>query len=221
MLVIETIPVTPYEQNCRILFFAKSKEAVIIDPGGEVKKIFAFMDSRELKLNSIWLTHSHLDHCGGVQEVLDRYKCPLYGHKNEQFLRANVEKIASMYGLPREGLKNCPEPDVYISGGEKLAVSDSEEGKDNYWQTVFTPGHSEGHLCFYNQSLETLICGDTVFRGSIGRTDLPGGNLKTLLKSIKQNIFPLPDSTRLLSGHGFDTTLAAEKASNPYFRDIL
>ena len=115
-----------------------------------------------------------------------------------------------LYGIPPGEMQSCPEPDVPIIGGEALSIAGYN------FEVLFTPGHSPGHLCFYNSASHTLIAGDTLFAGSIGRTDLPGGDHVTLLRSIRQQLLVLPDDTRVLSGHGPDTTIGRERNSNPF-----
>jgi len=210
MFGLITLEVTPFSQNCRLLFCPKSLEAVVVDPGGDAELILAELSKRNLNCSQIWLTHSHLDHCGGVADLIAATKAKLIGHEIEKEMRAHVVDICSMYGLPPNLMKNCPEPDQYIKGGEVLRFSEYE------FETLFTPGHSPGHLCFFHRPSSTLLAGDTLFNASIGRTDLPGGDHKTLLKSIKNVLFALPKETKVLPGHGPDTTISKEMVSNPF-----
>lgn len=213
MLKIETIPVTPFSQNCRVVWDSENDTAAVIDPGGDVDQIMAVLKQWKVKCSEIWLTHSHLDHCGGVQELKEKTGAQLFGHKLEREMRERLPDIAKMYGLPPGLMQRCPEPDKFIDEGDTLKI-----GKEQF-QIFFTPGHSPGHLVFYNSTNEVLIGGDTLFAGSIGRTDLPGGDYDTLLQSIRRKILVLPDSTQVLSGHGPDTTIGEERATNPFLQN--
>ena len=210
MLQIFPLEVTPFAQNCRVLRCSESGAAAVVDPGGDVDLILEVLKEKEIHSAEIWLTHSHLDHCGGVADLKQQLGGALVGHREERIMREHVQEVAAMYGLPSALLKNCPEPERYISGGETLHLGGIE------FKVLFTPGHSPGHLCFYNAANGYLIAGDTLFRGSIGRTDLPGGDYETLIRSIKEVILSLPDQTKVLSGHGPDTTVGAERKSNPF-----
>ena len=212
MLNIETLVVTPIMQNCRILWVAGQSDAVVVDPGGDCARILARLAQLKLTCTEIWLTHSHLDHCGGVQALIQSTGARLYGHKNEAMMRANVVKAARMYGMVDAGFENCPEPDVFLVGGETLAVGPIS------FKVLFTPGHSPGHVCFYAEATGDLIAGDTLFAGSIGRTDLPGGDHQTLLDSIKRELLVLPADVRVCSGHGEDTTIGEEIQNNPFLQ---
>lgn len=211
-LKIECLEVTPFMQNCRILWEQGNKSAVVVDPGGESERILGFMKRANLKCEQVWLTHSHLDHCGGVSKIVSATGAMLLGHKREKDFRKNVESISSMYGVPAGHFENSPEPTRYIDEKDLLSVGEYS------FRVIFTPGHSPGHLCFYEETNEVLLAGDTIFKGSIGRTDLPGCNHEDLMKSIFEKLFLLPDSTKVLSGHGPDTTLAKEKATNPFLQ---
>lgn len=210
MLEIHTLEVTPFQQNARVIACTGTNEAVVVDPGGDVREILKILTDHSLRCVEIWLTHAHLDHCGGVSELIELTGAKLVGHPIERELRANVLKIASLYGLPQSGMRDCPEPDKYIVGGEELTV-----GKERF-SVLFTPGHSPGHVVFYNAKGGVLIAGDTVFAGSIGRTDLPGGDHAALMRSISEKILVLPDDTKVLPGHGPDTTVAKERKHNPF-----
>ncbi len=208
-LEIFTIVVTPFQQNCRVVSDG-SGGALVIDPGGEAARILKFVASKDLEVKEVWLTHSHLDHCGGVQDILDQTGASLTAHKAEQEFRGKVLEICNMYGLPQGDMKNCPEPERYVEGGEEISFGDYR------FQVFFTPGHSPGHVCFYYEPDRVLLAGDTLFHGSIGRTDLPGGEHDTLLRSIREVLFSLPDETSVLCGHGPDTVIGTEKKSNPF-----
>ena len=210
MLSITTIPVTVFAQNARILSCSVTKECVIVDPGGDADEIIRNVSKQGLSCKAVWLTHSHLDHCAGVAPLLEHYKVPLVGHPNEAQMRAAVSSIAMMYGLPPSEWPNCPEPTEYLSGGETVRVGQCSA------RVLFTPGHSPGSISFYFENDGVLLCGDVLFQGSIGRTDLPGGNHQQLIDTIRRELFVLPDTTRVLSGHGDDTTIGTERVSNPY-----
>jgi len=211
MLNVETIPVTEFGQNSRILWCSDTKQGVIVDPGGDAEKILATTQRLGLTITAVWLTHSHLDHCGVVQPILDALKVPLVAHPEERMMRNNVKSIAQMYGMSPAEWYNCPEPAVEVRGGESLSIGNSS------CVVLFTPGHSPGHVSYYFERDGIVASGDVLFAGSIGRTDLPGGDTKTLLDAIRREIFTLPPETRVLTGHGPDTTVGEEKASNPFF----
>jgi hydroxyacylglutathione hydrolase len=214
MLSIICLPVTPIFQNARIFSVGDSPEAVVIDPGGEAARIRSTLEEKGLRCTQIWLTHSHLDHCGGVADLKNATGAKLYAHRDEAMFRSRVEEIATMYGIATGDMKNCPEPDVYLENGDSVEIAGVP------FRVLFTPGHSPGHVCFYSAVHSVLFAGDTVFQGSIGRTDLPGGNHETLMTSIQQQILSLPGETRILSGHGEDTTVGAELRTNPFLRDF-
>lgn len=211
MLNVETIPVTEFGQNSRILWCSETKQGVIVDPGGDAEKILATAQRLGVTITAVWLTHSHLDHCGGVQPILDTLKVPLVAHPEERMMRNNVKSIAQMYGMSPAEWYNCPEPTVEVRGGESLSIGNSS------CVVLFTPGHSPGHVSYYFERDGIVASGDVLFAGSIGRTDLPGGDTKTLLDAIRKEIFTLPPATRVLTGHGPDTTVGEERSSNPFF----
>jgi hydroxyacylglutathione hydrolase len=214
MLNVETIPVTEFGQNSRILWCSDTKEGVVLDPGGEAERILATAKRLGVSISAVWLTHSHLDHCGGVAPLLQTLRVPLLAHPEERMMRSNVKSIAQMYGMSPVEWHNCPEPTIPIKGGETLSIGNST------CIVLFTPGHSPGHVSFYFERDQLLASGDVLFAGSIGRTDLPGGDTKTLLDVIRREIFSLPPQTRVLAGHGPDTTVGEEKASNPFFNGV-
>ena len=210
MIKIETIEVTSFSQLCRILYCRDSGEAVVVDPGGDPTTIMARLAELKCKLLQIWLTHSHLDHCGAVAPLKREFNCELLAGKEDSFLRGNIVDHASMFGVAAGLMEDCPEPDRYLEDGEILKAGNIE------FKAIFVPGHCPGHFCFYAEEMKTMIAGDVLFAGSIGRTDLPGGNQAQLLDGIRKKILPLPGETRVLCGHGPDTTIEREAKTNPY-----
>jgi hydroxyacylglutathione hydrolase len=206
----ETVVVTPFYQNCRVLFAADGGDAVVVDPGGDAGKILDFLKKHSLTCKEIWLTHSHLDHCGGVAPLKKATNAKLLGSKLGAQMRQSVEKLCAMYGIEAGELENSPEPERFLKDGEVLNFA----GVD--FLVLETPGHSPDHLCFYAKSEKLLIAGDTLFAGSIGRTDLPGGNHAQLLASIRNSLLTLPGDTKVQSGHGPDTMISIENGTNPF-----
>jgi hydroxyacylglutathione hydrolase len=211
-LNIKKIEVTNLVQNCRIL--SVQSECVVVDPGGDVDKILSLISEGSLTCKEIWLTHSHIDHCGGVYELISKTGAKLIAHQAEKKFRERVKEMAVLYGIGNVS-HNCPEPDVFTTDLEKVQIG------DYFFKVIHTPGHSEGHVVFYCEQEKILIAGDTLFKGSIGRTDLPGGNYEQLLRSVKKNIYTLPDETKVLSGHGPDTTVGYEKRNNMFSMEIM
>ena len=210
-----TVVVTPLAQNATIIAEGPGGGAVVVDPGGDAARIAARLRELKVTLKEIWLTHSHLDHCGGVADLLALQEdggaaIVLRGHPLERELRERVEEIAAYYGIPPGFMKNCPEPNAPLVGGESLNFAGEQ------FEVRFTPGHAPGHLAFYAPGQGLVIGGDALFQGSIGRTDLPGGNHQQLIDSINRELLSLPDVTRVLCGHGSPTTIGAERRSNPF-----
>lgn len=210
MLKIIQVVVSPFQQNCRIIGDEKSAQAAVVDPGGDVPLILQELAKAGLRCTEVWLTHSHLDHCGGVKELLEKTGATLIGHRGESEMRSAVVQICAMYGIPPGLMENCPEPSRFIEEGDKLKVG------PYIFDVIFTPGHSPGHLSFYHREGKILLAGDTLFAGSIGRSDLPGGDFDTLMKSIKDRILTLPGDTVVMSGHGPDTLVDTERRTNPF-----
>ncbi len=210
MLHIKSFTFNPFQENT-YLIYDESGEATLIDPGcyeiEEQLDLLDFISEKKLKVTQLVNTHCHVDHVLGNFWAKKTFSLPLGIHPNE----IPVLKSVEVYG-PNYGFKNyqSTEADYFLKEGEQLIV-----GKESL-EILFVPGHSPGHLVFYHKPSNKAIVGDTIFRGSIGRTDLPGGNHQLLLKKIKSELLTLPDETVLFPGHGPSTTVAFEKASNPF-----
>lgn len=207
---IETLVVGSFQCNCRILTDPATKEAIIIDPGDEPETILAHVKNEGLKVVALLHTHGHLDHVMATPQVHQVTQAPVYMHKGDLPLYQNLKQQARLFG---------------IEADEPTAVTQFLEHEMAFMcakkkiKTVFTPGHSPGSCCFYVEGKEPLLfSGDTLFMQSIGRTDLWGGNSDQIAKSIKQRLYVLDGDTRVLPGHGPDTTIAHEKRNNPFVR---
>lgn len=201
-------------QENTYLLWDDSKECVIIDAGcydrEEQQELVDFITKEGLKPSLLLSTHSHIDHVLGNYFLKVKYQIPLKIHrKDEDTLRA-VKTYAPMYGLPlyQEQLQ-----DDYFTEGEQIKFGNT------VLEILFVPGHAPGHVAFYHVATGSCIAGDVLFAGSVGRADLPGGNFETLIKSIKTELYPLGDDTKIYPGHGPATTIGREKKSNPYLRD--
>jgi len=209
---LRIIPVTPFSQNCSLIFDQESKEAVLIDPGGEADKILEQVSNLGLTLKEIWLTHGHLDHAGGADEIREKTGVPVIGpHKDDQFWMDEIETHWANYG--HAGMGRNLVPDRYLEDGEQLTLGSA------VFDVVHTPGHTPGHVVIYNQEMKLAFVGDVIFRGSIGRTDFPKGSLDDLVHSIRTKLWPLGHDMRFIPGHGPISTFGAERADNPFVGD--
>jgi hydroxyacylglutathione hydrolase len=199
-----------FDENTYVLW-DESKEAVIIDPGNssteEHLHLKHFIENKNLKLKRLLLTHAHIDHISGNRFVYDTWKLLPEVHKNDLTYIERHKEIAEMYNLPYE---ESPLPVNFLKEGESVKFGNT------LLDMIFTPGHSPGSITFYNKEQKFIICGDVLFNGSIGRTDLPGGNHGDLIRSIKQNLFPLGDEVKVYNGHGEPTTIGFERRHNPF-----
>lgn len=202
---IATLIVSPFETNCYLAWDATSREAVIIDPGDEADRIMAEIDKLRLGVRAVVLTHAHGDHIGAVSQLIERYKIPLFAGKGEEPLLASPAKnFSASFGMP----VTCPKPERLLIDGDSISV-----GKETL-TAIQTPGHSPGGMCYLSGS--TLFCGDTLFYGSVGRTDFPGCSHKQLIDSIVKKLLILPDETVCYPGHGPATTIGQERKQNPF-----
>lgn len=210
MLQIKSFSFNPFAENTYILY-DESSEAVIIDPGcyekSEKDELLAFVEKTALKPVMLLNTHCHIDHVLGNAFVKNSYKIPLLFHQNEEPVLRAVSAYAFNYGFP---MYQDSHGDHYIQEGEELKFGNTT------LQAILVPGHAPGHLVFYHKESKTCIGGDTLFRDSIGRTDLPGGDHNTLLTAIKTKLFALPDDVEVYPGHGPTTSIGYEKLNNPF-----
>jgi glyoxylase-like metal-dependent hydrolase (beta-lactamase superfamily II) len=208
-MILETFPVGPLQCNCTILGDEAAGEAIVIDPGDEISRIHRRLTDLGLKLKQILVTHAHIDHVGGALQLKRLTGAPILLNENDLPLLAMMDAQAGWLGIaPPE---TAP-PDENLAEG--LTV-----GLDQYpAQVLYTPGHTQGSICLHFAPLKLLIAGDTLFAGSIGRTDLPGGNSRQIIDSIHSRLLTLPDETKVLTGHGPATTIGAERRSNPFLR---
>ena len=209
-LQIQVIPVTPFQQNAALLWDDVSREAVLIDVGGEAERLLSAVSQHQLKLQAIWLTHGHLDHASGVADLTEQQSVPVLGpHQSDDYWLQALPEITANYGFP---VSKALTPTRWLEDGDELSVGEHK------FIVYHIPGHTPGHVVFYSQANNLLIAGDVLFHESIGRTDFPGGNHADLIHGIQSKLLTLPDSTRVLPGHGPMTTIGHEKLHNPYLR---
>jgi glyoxylase-like metal-dependent hydrolase (beta-lactamase superfamily II) len=202
------VPVTLFEQNCTILWHEPSKKAVVIDPGGDVPKIQAAIKQTGVAVEKIWLTHGHIDHVGGAAELRDALKVPIEGpHLADKFLLDNVVASGARFGMT--GVRDFA-PDRWLVEGDQVGIGGLAFG------ILHCPGHSPGSVVFFNKELRFAHVGDVLFNGSVGRSDIPGGNHATLIKSIKDKLLPLGDDVAFICGHGAGSSIGQERMTNPF-----
>lgn len=208
-LLVETVANGPFVENCFIVADAGSREAIVIDPGDEETRLLEIIRRLDLNVKEIVNTHGHIDHSGAVAPLKRLLGVPFAIHPGENVHLERLPQQAAMFGLPG---KETPEVDRELAHDQILQV-----GALNA-RVIHTPGHSAGGCCFHFASEKIVFVGDTLFAGSIGRTDLPGGSLQTLLDAIKEHLLCMPDDTLVYSGHGPETTIGAERRSNPFLQ---
>lgn len=207
-LQMKIIPVTSFLQNATLLWDDESLEAVLTDVGGEAKLLLAEANRLQLKLQAIWLTHGHLDHVSGVNDLIKQIQIPVLGpHLNDSYWIDALPEITAKYGFP---VSQSFTPSRWLQDGDEVKVG------QYVFQIWHVPGHTPGHIVFYNKENKLLISGDVLFRETVGRTDLPGGSHEDLIENIRNKLLILPDDTRILPGHGAMTTIGHEKKYNPF-----
>ncbi len=208
-LVVESFVVGPFEENCHVLRLSDRAETVIIDPGDEAPRLLAHFEKAGWAPVAILNTHAHLDHIGAVKALQERFKIPFHLHPEDLPTLGTAPQAAHMYGVP---VPDVPRVDRHLAHGETLELAGLAI------RVRHTPGHTPGHVCFV---VADVVCsGDALFRGSIGRTDLPGGDTATLLASLANEFLTLDDSVKVYSGHGPVTTIGRERLHNPFLQGL-
>ncbi|MFZ2099901.1 MAG: MBL fold metallo-hydrolase [Oricola sp.] len=203
------IPVTAFQQNCTVLFDTETKHGVVVDPGGDVAQIREALDKNGITVDAIWLTHGHIDHAGGAMELKEALGVEIVGpHEADKPLLDGLERQALMFGVS-DRVRNAT-PDRWLKDGDTVSFA----GHD--FEVLHCPGHAPGHVVFFNREAGFAHVGDVLFRGSIGRTDLPGGDHATLIASIRNKLFPLGDNIGFICGHGPGGQFGEERRTNPF-----
>ncbi|WP_273792331.1 MBL fold metallo-hydrolase [Brucella anthropi] len=207
------VPVTPFQQNCTILFDGETKKGVVIDPGGDLDRIREAIESQGIDVEAIWITHGHIDHAAAALDLKEVLNVDIIGpHRDDKFLLDNLEAAGLKYGIT-EGVRNVT-PDRWLDEGDKVSVAGHE------FDVLHTPGHAPGHVVFFSPEARFAIVGDVLFNGSVGRTDLPGGDHAALIRSIKEKLLPLGDDIGFICGHGPGGRFGEERRSNPFLNNI-
>jgi hydroxyacylglutathione hydrolase len=211
------VAVTPFQQNCTLVWEEPDKRALVIDPGGEVPLILEAIREQGVSPERILLTHGHIDHAGGAAELkealeaeADASSVPIEGpDARDQFLLQGLEAQAARFGMT--GIRNVV-PDRFLAEGDEIALG------SHRFAVLHCPGHTPGHLVFVNQEKRFALVGDVIFRGSVGRTDFPYGDHAALIRAIREKLLPLGDDFSFICGHGPGSTLGAERRTNPFLR---
>lgn len=211
MLRYHSIPVTAFQQNCSIVWCDETREAAVIDPGGDLPRLLEFIKQQDLTLKAIWLTHAHIDHAGGTGQLARELGLPIIGpHPGDQFWIDGLDQQSRMFGFPQvepfTPTRWLADGDTVQIGHETLAVR-------------HCPGHTPGHVVFHSASAKRAFVGDVLFAGGVGRSDFPGGNHAELMASIRERLWPMGDDTVFIPGHGPESTFGEERRSNPYVKE--
>jgi glyoxylase-like metal-dependent hydrolase (beta-lactamase superfamily II) len=213
-MIRETFPVGMLQCNCTVLADESSKEAIVVDPGADIPRILAVLAKHALTLKQIVITHAHFDHIAGAQELKRLTGAPISFNQADLPLAMMLNEQPSWVGLKVAPVEHLPQLDQDLRDGQRVGV-DGLKGL-----VVLTPGHTQGSLCLWFPENELLLAGDTLFAGSVGRTDLPGGDGRQLLHSIKDRLLGLPEQTLVVPGHGGSTSIGAERGDNPFLQDL-
>ena len=207
------ITVTPFQQNCSVIWKEETKIAAVTDPGGDLELIEKFIEDQNLTLSKIFITHGHLDHAAEAKALADKFNVVIEGPQIEdEFLTSTLETQGKAYGMTNA--QNFV-PDRWLNEGDQIELDG--EKLDVY----HCPGHTPGHVIFHHIESKLAIVGDVLFQGSVGRTDLPGGNMEALISAIREKLLPLGDDITFIPGHGPISTLGQERLTNPFIADQL
>lgn len=205
---IVVLPVTPYQQNCSLLLCERTGQVAVVDPGGDLERIEEQIQKIGGKIALVLLTHGHLDHCGAARVLADKYSVSLIGpHIEDRFWIEQLPAMSAAMGFPET---EAFTPDRWLNEGDEVAFGEVT------LRVLHTPGHTPGHVVFYQAEQKIAFVGDVLFQGSIGRTDFPRGDFDTLIQSIRTKLFTLGDEVTFVPGHGPLSTIGHEKATNPF-----
>ena len=208
-MIHEILPVGPLQCNCSVIGDETTREAMVIDPGDDIEDVAAIISKHNLKVKQIVITHAHIDHVGGAMKLRALTGAPILLNQNDYALLKMIDVQATWVGMESPGEVKI---DAELAHGENLSAGSLSAN------VLHTPGHSEGSVCLYFPAEKLLIAGDTLFAGSIGRTDLPGGSFEKIMRSLHQRVLALPDDTVVIPGHGPKTTIGDEREGNPYLK---
>jgi hydroxyacylglutathione hydrolase len=212
MFQYTTIPVTPFAQNCSIVWCSETMKAAIIDPGGDLDLLLEAVKELGVSLEQIWLTHAHIDHAGGTAELASQLNIPIIGPQEEdQFW---IDKLADQSRMFQFPLSRPFTPNRWLHDGDTVQIGHC------VLDVRHCPGHTPGHVVFHSKEGQRAFVGDVLFAGSVGRTDFPRGDFDTLMASIKERLWPMGNDTVFIPGHGPESTFGQERRSNPYVRDL-
>ena len=208
MLHYRILPVTAFQQNCSLLWCDQTRQAALIDPGGDLEQLRAATEQQGLTLAALWLTHAHIDHAGGAGELAQQLDLPIIGpHRDDQYWIDALPQQSQMFQFPPA---QSFTPSRWLSDGDSVTL-----GRETL-QVRHCPGHTPGHVVFHAPQIERCFVGDVLFAGSIGRTDFPGGNHQQLIDSITTRLWPMGDATIFIPGHGPESSFGQERRHNPY-----
>jgi len=208
-MIHEILPVGPLQCNCSVIGDERTHEGMVIDPGDDIQEVLALVAKHKLQIKQIVITHAHIDHVGGAMKLRAATGAPILLNQNDYALLKMLDMQAAWIGVPSPGK---------VEIDQSVTQSDTLKAGSLVAQVIHTPGHTEGSVCLYFPAEKKLIAGDTLFAGSIGRTDLPGGSFEKIIDSLQEKVLALPDETVVVPGHGPLTTIGEERESNPFLQ---
>lgn len=213
MLKCAIVPVTPFQQNCSLVWCEETRQAALVDPGGDVERLQDAVRQMDVEIAKVMLTHGHLDHASASGEIAAHYGVPIEGpHRADLFLIEGLASSGARYGFPK--LRDF-RPDRWLEHGDTVTLGNLS------FDVRHCPGHTPGHVVFFNAEARLAFVGDVLFRGSVGRSDLPQGSHDLLVTSIRSKLWPLGDDVQFVPGHGETSTFGWERKTNPYVADLL